>query len=423
MKLLVGEGSWIIIGQLLSAGGALVLVAVLTGLVDASVYGELTLGLTITALFGQLLTGGVVNAVARYYSVAAEVNSLSDYMSDVYRLALYTALVVGFIGYSASLMLFYFEYQKYAEIVAVTTLYAQISGYVGVFSGILNAARKRALVALHSGFDAWFKILVSFLIITYFDFSVAVVIFGYCISGFLVAISLLFFSSNLKGLELSESLDSKSWLREMYVYSLPFSLWGGFTWLQQVSDRWALRFFEGDYAVGGYAVVYQLGYVPIMLISNMVVMLVAPILFQVAGDAKNSARVSRAGSYIWMLVMVSLLLTFMASVVAYLFHDFIFTLVVSDEYREWSYLLCGVVFAGGLFASGQILTVKLMGEFKVKNIAVVKIVTGCLGVLLNLGGAYLAGVDGVVISMVVFSVIYFLWVAVISINVDASDEV
>jgi len=155
----------------------------------------------------------------------------------------------------------------------------------------------------------------------------------------------------------------------------------------------------------------------------MVVMLVTPILFQVAGDAKDLVRVSRAGGYIWKLVVFGLSLTFVATVAAFFLHDFVFTLVVADEYREWSYLLCGLVFAGGVFASGQMLTVKLMGEFKVKDIAVVKIVTGCMGVLLNIGGAFLAGVDGVVISMVVFSVIYFLWVAVISINVEANDEV
>jgi hypothetical protein len=40
---------------------------------------------------------------------------------------------------------------------------------------------------------------------------------------------------------------------------------GLFTWLQLASDRWALNAFTSVADVGGYAVLYRMGYAPFLL--------------------------------------------------------------------------------------------------------------------------------------------------------------
>jgi hypothetical protein len=68
-----------------------------------------------------------------------------------------------------------------------------------------------------------------------------------------------------------------------------------------------------------------------------------------------------------------------------------------------------VVLAGGLFAVGQMLSLKLMSEIRAKSLIQVKIGTAMVGVGTNLLGAWLFGLAGVVVALVVFSTLYLVW--------------
>lgn len=57
------------------------------------------------------------------------------------------------------------------------------------------------------------------------------------------------------------------------------------------------------------------------------------------------------------------------------------------------------------------LALKLMSEMKSAAMTTAKIVTAILGVGLNIYGASWFGLQGVVAAIVVFSSIYFLWMA------------
>jgi hypothetical protein len=60
------------------------------------------------------------------------------------------------------------------------------------------------------------------------------------------------------------------------------------------------------------------------------------------------------------------------------------------------------------------LALKLMSEMKLSAMTTAKIVTALIGILLNVIGAALAGMQGVVGALVAFSVIYFVWIAAIA---------
>jgi hypothetical protein len=73
-----------------------------------------------------------------------------------------------------------------------------------------------------------------------------------------------------------------------------------------------------------------------------------------------------------------------------------------------------MVLAGGIFASGQMLALKLMSEMRSTTMTSVKVVTALLGVGLNIYGATRFGLQGVVAAQVAFSIVYFFWMAWIS---------
>jgi len=76
------------------------------------------------------------------------------------------------------------------------------------------------------------------------------------------------------------------------------------------------------------------------------------------------------------------------------------------------------VLAGGVFSSGQILASKLLSEMRTSSLTMVKIITSLVGVFCNFLGAAFAGIIGVVVSLVMFSLIHFVWIAILSRKID-----
>jgi O-antigen/teichoic acid export membrane protein len=181
--------------------------------------------------------------------------------------------------------------------------------------------------------------------------------------------------------------------------------------MQQISDRWALQSFVSDHAVGLYAVVFQLGYVPIGLVIGMAMTFLTPILYNRSGAAINQSRNISVHRIAWSITFACLLMTVLAFVFTLLLHEQIFQILVAPTYQAVSNLLPWMVLAGGIFAGGQMLALKLMSEMKPAVMTIAKIVTAILGVGFNIYGASRFGLQGVVAALVALSFVYFFWMA------------
>jgi len=156
-------------------------------------------------------------------------------------------------------------------------------------------------------------------------------------------------------------------------------------------------------------VLIQLGYTPIAMVVGLMTNLIGPIMFQRSGDTADSSRNVGVHKRAWQMTAIALLSTLLACLFAYLFHDWIFRLLVAAQYRSVSYLLPWMILAGGLFSAGQVLSLKLMSDLNTKALLWPKIVTSLVGALLSFVGAYFAGVTGVVFGAVAFSVLHLVW--------------
>jgi len=405
------EGSWIVIGQIVAVLGALVLVRVLTQLLDPAQYGQLALGLTVAGLVNQVVMGGVTAGIGRFYSIAAEKNDLTRYLHASRRLMGYATAVVVAIALVLMAGLLWLGYSQWMGLAAGALALSVLSGYNASLSGIQNAARQRAVVAFHGGLDAWLKILLAVGVMLWLGSSSTAVVLGYALSSLLVTGSQLLFLRRLIRPQGQKPRASANWGRQIWVYSWPFSTWGVFSWAQQVSDRWALQAFASTQDVGLYAVVFQLGYAPIGLATGMAMTFLGPILYQRSGSAADHTRNTSVHRIAWRITFVGLLVTALAFVLTFSLHEWIFHLLVAAKYHAVSYLLPWMVLAGGVFAAGQMLSLKLMSEMKAAAMTVAKILTAVLGVGLNIYGASRFGLQGVVAALVAFSSIYFFWMA------------
>lgn len=406
---LAKESSWVVAGQIASVLGMLVLVRVLTEYLNPAQYGELALGLTVAGLVNQVVMGGLNAGIGRFYSIAAEKNDLNGYLHASRRLMGYATVVVVAIAAVLMVGLVWLGYSQWMGLAATALIFSVLSGYNASLNGIQNAARQRAIVAFHGGLDAWLKILLAVGVMHWLGSTSMVVVLGYALSLIMVTGSQFFLLRRDIPHLTRTSPEAQGWTWKILAYSLPFSTWGLFSWAQQTSDRWALQSFATIEEVGQYTVVFQLGYMPIGLATGMVISFVGPVLFQRSGNATDPVRNSAMHYIAWRITWACFGVTAIACAVSWLLHEWIFKLLVAAEYRTVSYLLPWAVLAGGVFAAGQLLALKLMADMKTRIMTTAKIVTAVLGVLLNIIGALFFGAVGVVLALVAFSAIYFLW--------------
>ena len=417
---LAKEGSWIVAGQIAAVLGSLALVRVLTEHLEPAQYGQLALGLTVAGLVNQVVMGGVTSGIGRFYSIAAEKNDLPGYLTASRRLMGYATAAVVAIALALMAGLLWLGYSQWMGLAAAALVLSVLSGYNASLNGIQNAARQRAIVAFHGGLNAWLKILLAVGVMLWLGSSSTAVVIGYALSSLLVTGSQFFFLRRLIRPQGDKSQATANWGGQIWAYSWPFSTWGAFTWAQQVSDRWALQAFASTQELGLYAVVFQLGYVPISLATGMTISFLGPILYQRSGSAEDHHRNASVHRIAWHITFFSLFVTALAFVIAFLLHAWIFHLLVAAPYHAVSYLLPWMVLAGGIFAAGQMLALKLMSEMKSAAMTAAKIVTAILGVGLNIYGATQFGLQGVVAALVVFSCIYFLWMTWLAQHTPAS---
>ena len=411
---LAKEGGWILSGQISSVIGSLVLVRVLTGYLEPSEYGQLALGLTFASLINQLVMAGLIAGIGRFYSIAVELNAFSSYIKASIRLLIIALSVV--IGITALLMLilFFFGYTQWTGLVLTALTLSIFSGCSSALNAVQVAARQRSKAALLSGVDSGLKIVFSVGAIALFGPSGTSVIIGYAASSLLIMILQLYFLKFLSDTSDAKASELPNWERQIWMYAMPFSMWGIFTWAQQASDRWALQYFGDSDEVGLYAVIFQLGYVPIGVAVSFIISFVGPILYSRVGSGLDSRRNKSVHLVAMRIFAFIISLTIVVFIFSLFFHQWIFKLLVAERYGDVSYLLPWMILAGGAFASGQMLSLKLMAEMKTQKMTIVKIVSGIFCLAMYLYGAKSFGLPGVVGASVLFGFIYASWMFYIS---------
>lgn len=402
------EGGWIVFGQVLMVVGSLAGVRLLTELLPPDAYGELALGMTIATLVNQIILGPLGGGIIRFYAPAVEHGDLGGYLNAAKKLVLYATVIIILLAILATAGLIISGQTQWAAITASALMFAILSGYSVNLSGIQTAARQRSIVAIHQGIDPLLRSLVAAGLLLWLGMSSTAAMIGYAIAALLTLGSQTYFFRKIIRKSTSSGINN-NWQEKIWKFSWPIGVFGIFTWVQLASDRWALQIFSSTSDVGSYAVLYQLGYYPISLLTGMAMQFLVPILYQRAGDASDGIRNADVNMLSWQLAWLSLGLTGMAFLVAILWHPQLFRMLVAEEYRSVSYLMPWIIVSGGVFASGQTLALNLQAQMKTREMMAAKIVTALLGISLNFVGAYWYGITGIICAGLIFSMLYFVW--------------
>jgi len=413
---LAKEGGWVVAGQVATIVGSLALVRVLTEYLTPVQYGQLALGLTVAALVNQVVMGGIGSSISRFYSIAVEKKNAHQYLKDCFILMLYGTLAAIFIGLFILLGLQLAGYAKWIILAGTVLILSLLEAYSDALNRIQNAARHRAIAAIHGGAVPWVKIFFSLSAMFWLGRSSEVVVFGYVLSMLIVFVSQSFFIRKEILVKVCDSNEKISLIRNMTTYLWPFSIWGGFTWLQQVSDRWALNALVSTKDVGLYAVAFQLSYSPILLLGGVTTTFLAPILYQRSGDAENLDRNNYVHHLVWKVAGLGLLLTIAVFIITSLFHESIFSFFVGETYRKSSWMMPWMVLAAGVFVSGQMIGLKLQSELRSSMLIRPKVGCGILAIILNFVLVYFFHISGAIGALLLVALIYFVWIGVLGRN-------
>ena len=406
------EGMWVVIGQVAAVAGALVSVRLLTEYLAPSEFGELALGLTLASLINQTVFGPLYNGISRFYAPAAEAGELGGHLRAARGLVTSGTAIVALLLVVLVVILLGLQRQQWLPITVAAIAFATVSGYNTVLTGVQNAARQRAVVALHQGAEPWVRVLAAIGMILVLDAFSAAALAGYVLASCGILASQWWFLRRLQPVP-GAPVRVDHWRAQTLQYAWPFAAWGVFYWAQSASDRWALGLLASTTDVGLYAVLYQLGYYPVSMATGMVMQFLTPIFFARAGDATDHTRSAGVTRLSGRLTLWSLAMTLVLGGLAFALHAEVFRVFLAREYWSASALLPWMVLGGGVFAAGQIIALNLMSQLKTRTMMVAKIGTAVLGVVFNFAGAYWFGMGGVVLAGLAFSVVYLVWMAVL----------
>jgi len=407
----LNEGVWIVIGQIFSILGSLIFIKVVTSELNSSDYGLVSLVLSISIFFSQVIFGSIGSAVSRFFSVADSKQDFIGYYTDSKRIVFKVSICLLIAGFVLSSILFFNKNDNLFYFVILITFISIFNGVNSVLSNFQNAARQRIVVAMHNGLGAISKIFISIWVFKTFGSSELSLFKSIFISSFIVLLSqilffkFLWYDKNINKL----SVDSPSgWSKDIWNYSLSFSIWNGFVALYQLSDKWALNQNSSLQEVGVYSVLFQLGFTPISLVISSLLSFLSPIIFEKVGDGKDLDKNRFVDDFISKIILVIFILTISGFILVSFFHELIFSFLVGVSYYNSSSLLPYYVLAGGIFSAGQVLNLKMESKIKIKEMTIIKTITAVLGIVLNFFLTFIYGFIGILLSLIIYSIINFL---------------
>jgi O-antigen/teichoic acid export membrane protein len=295
--------------------------------------------------------------------------------------------------------------------IAVTAV-AIIGGLNSIAVGILNAARWRLSVAMLTSADSLIRLLAISLVIQQdHAIDLSMVLWIQAAAGAACAVIALGqwrrLSLKLSMIDNSSGLTMKpeKWRTQLRGYGRPLSLLGFITFAYHISDRWAINSFVGTESVGLFAALYQIGFLPLSLISALALNLFTPILFDAAESANNGTG-DRGLRLNLMVGGGMLLITLLAFVFGSIYGDVVCRWLLGENFRVISPLLPWALLAGGLFETAQLLSLRLQALMAASQLMWIKGSMASLGVGLNFLSTWHFGVPGLVCSMLIFSILY-----------------
>lgn len=289
--------------------GGVVGVSVLTHYVSPSDYAKLSLVIAL---------GSVIQYVVRDTYGVLFSKYIDQYEKAKNELKLINVYLLIYIFVIAPILFYFFIGESFFG-VANSILFWLLFFIVSLFESLYIAFKKRYKYVHHSNIFNWLRFLFALVLYLFYEPTYISLIIGYSIGAILtIAFDYLTFDRPKNSNNNSQMLN----VNKIFIASL--LSWGGLFF-----DRFLIEYFLGEDVLGGYFVIFQIGFMPIFLIYYSSMNLLMPYLLQ-----NNIQLKQHLGKF--------LILVFFSGYIVYLIslHSIPYlSILLGEGYREFMVLL------------------------------------------------------------------------------------
>ena len=188
-------------------------------------------------------------------------------------------------------------------------------------------------------------------------------------------------------------------------------VYGIFTWLLLSTDKWAIEYFIGSYELGLYIIIYQIGYYPMTFIGNIISQFYTPIYYQ--KETNLSLK-----KFMFLILFISLIFSYLS----WQFNTEITTMLLSNNYLKFSVYLPILVLAGGIYSTGQYLSIHFQKKMMLGLLMKIKIFTSLIGIIIYCSLIFFYGVRGLIFGSLIFSTIFFITMNAFSLKIERNEK-
>jgi len=415
-----GEGVWVIIGNFGAAIGTLASTRILAEYLGVNNFGIYSLANTLALLICQTVFNPPFFAIVRQWAIYEERDKRAAFVQAIYNLSVkLTFLVFGIVFISLLFILKYFPTK--VPLFLLSVIYSLSWGYYAILRSVELASRQRKIAAIHQGALPWMQILISCLAMYYMGSYPEIVMVGFSIGTLAIfasqLLSLRAFLRKQGGTKNEVILSEvKEIQRCLIKFALPFATWAAISSLQISSGRWALESFYNEEAVAYFSVLYQFGYQSMVLVGYMLIQFASPIIYQRAGDAKDSRRLDDAKRFVMILIVALLVLSIVCILITAVFQNQIFRLIAPKEYWHTAHLLIPIMIASTFFNLSEVVAILPLLHSDSKSLMLPKIGSALIGCFIMVGLVGNYGLNGAVTGTVLYATGYLFWVSMVTVR-------
>ena len=369
----------------LSILGGIFGVSLLTRIVNPEHYAFVAIILGFSTLVRYIILDTFSLVFSKY--CFSSLRELLKYKKIYFYLALYGILI-------APVIFYYFFDKNFFGSISLSAFLILYLVFV-TFESIFLSLRERIISMTRTNLFDWLRFILAYFSYIHIDSSYISIIFGYILSLLIVfIIDLLIWKS--KKIEKEDFSETKKFIDyKKFLYG------GGLTWLILFYDRFFIQYFFSVEDLGGYFAIYQITFLPILLLFNSIWNYIISDFMKRKGFCINRLRKG-----IYLLIFLGLILSGF-----FLILEKYFALIIGSEYRGYINLASLLIFQGVLYSCANfiLLIASRNNELKYTQLKTILFVGMVISSLFSLIFGELSSFVVSVIIFYIFFISYLLF--------------
>ncbi|HOY69181.1 MAG TPA: hypothetical protein PLP29_20085 [Candidatus Ozemobacteraceae bacterium] len=364
-------------------------------------YGIYSLGISISAFIAGFPFSALDQGMARYVSIYGKKGELKSRIG-------------GLFVFYAFLLVLYFLLFLFLLPVAVQTwgpafqgvawsvfIYSVLNILRNAFLNIENFRRRRDIVAGSRMFEGIFRILLLLTLLSWWRLDASSILDTASGVFFLNLLYLAY--ANRNDISFNRFWGAEFWktISEIFVFSLPLIIWGGFYWIQSMSGIWIIKYFHSPDLVGHFSMLNNLAAVLPVQLGCIILGYLSPIVYEMenreTGSGLPLVRKYLAGFSAIIVIMTLVLGAWGQRLIL---------LVSNDRYLEFSWVLPVLFASSGLFNIALVSTVTTFAQKRPQTLLAANIVPAFVATLAGLWLIRTSGMNGAVSASVMATTTY-----------------